>query len=286
MLLRLVGREAGPDGGDLEQHAARLPEVDRAEVEAVDHRSGIAAAGDDLLAPGLVVFQRRGPRDVMDGARAAKSTRLGSRVVDVEGAARVASRLVAVRPGALETQGLAEELMARVTAALKRPHARKALKSEVRGDFRMARDEWLVARRLSDELEAQALRVVEAKPVVFADAIDAGRGQAPRPEPERLIARHSEGGAVDHPCARAAPNQARILEEREVSARAAFLIRIEEVIDGGVVLVDGLLDQPEAHDAGVEQDIPGGVCRDRADVMDSVQRLHLVQLLPGRASHF
>src|SRR5438445_11360911 len=115
MLLRLVGREAGPDGGDLEQHAARLPEVDRAEVEAVDHRSGIAAARDDLLAPRLVVFHRRGPRDVVDGARAAKSTRLGSRVVHVEGPARVASRLVAVRPRPLATQGLAEYLMALVT---------------------------------------------------------------------------------------------------------------------------------------------------------------------------
>ncbi len=170
--------------------------------------------------------------------------------------------------------------MARVTAALKRPHARKALKGEVRRDFGVARDEWLVARRISDELEAHAFRAVEAKPVVFADAIDTRGGQAPRPEPERLIARHTEGDAVDHSSARAAPDQARVLEEREVSARAAILVRIEQVIDGGVVLVDSLLDQPEAHDARVEQDVPGGVCRDRADVMDSVQRLHLVQFLP------
>src|SRR5919204_6209287 len=36
VLRRLVGREAGAEGGDLEEDAARLAEVDRAEVEAVD----------------------------------------------------------------------------------------------------------------------------------------------------------------------------------------------------------------------------------------------------------
>src|SRR2546423_3135175 len=37
VLRRLVGREAGTEGGDLEEDAARLAEVDRAEVEAVGH---------------------------------------------------------------------------------------------------------------------------------------------------------------------------------------------------------------------------------------------------------
>ena len=69
-LERLVGREAGADRRDLEQHAARLAEVDRLEVEAVDHGRRPRAAFDHALAPGLVLLGRRGPGDVVDGARA------------------------------------------------------------------------------------------------------------------------------------------------------------------------------------------------------------------------
>ncbi len=68
-LERLVGREARPDRRDLEQHAARLAEVDRLEVEAVDHRRRLPAALDHLVAPRLVLVDLRRPRDVMHRAR-------------------------------------------------------------------------------------------------------------------------------------------------------------------------------------------------------------------------
>src|SRR5256885_11407657 len=51
VLLRLVGRKARADGGDLEQDSARLPEIDRAEVEAVDHGRRVAATLDDPVSP-------------------------------------------------------------------------------------------------------------------------------------------------------------------------------------------------------------------------------------------
>ena len=164
--------------------------------------------------------------------------------------------------------------MARVAPALKRPHAGKAPEGKVRRDFRVARDERPVPRRLGDELEPKAFRVVEAKPILFADRVDAGGGKAPRPELERLVTGHPERDTVDHPRAGAASGQARVLEEREVCAGASVLVGVEEVVDGGVVLVDGLLDQPEPHHAGVEEDVFGGVGRDRADVVDSVEGLH------------
>ena len=67
----LVRREARAERRDLEEHAARLAEVDRAEVEAVDHGRRLRAGRGDPLAPGLVLLHRRGPGDVVDGARAA-----------------------------------------------------------------------------------------------------------------------------------------------------------------------------------------------------------------------
>ena len=51
VLERLVDGEAGADRRDLEEDAARLAEVDRAEVEAVDLRRRLGAARDRLLAP-------------------------------------------------------------------------------------------------------------------------------------------------------------------------------------------------------------------------------------------
>ena len=47
------------------------------------------------------------------------------------------------------------------------------------------------------------------------------------------------------------------------------LVGVEQVVDARIVLVDGLLDHPQAEDAGVEIDVPGGVARDRRDVVDA-----------------
>ena len=60
----------GPQRGDLEQHAAGLAEVDRAEVEAVDLRRRLGAAGHRLLAPVEQLLGGRGPSDVVDAAGA------------------------------------------------------------------------------------------------------------------------------------------------------------------------------------------------------------------------
>src|SRR3954453_4069360 len=61
-LERLVGGEAGADRRDLEQHAARLAEVDRLEVEAVDHRRRLPTALDHLLPPRFVLVDLRRER--------------------------------------------------------------------------------------------------------------------------------------------------------------------------------------------------------------------------------
>jgi len=76
---------------------------------------------------------------------------------------------------------------------------------------------------------------------------------------------------VDHPRARATRYCAGILEEREVGAGAGVLVTVEEVVDEGVVLVDRLGGQSQAEDARVEVDVPAGVARDRADVVEAVE---------------
>src|SRR5216683_2015847 len=274
VLLRLVGRESRTDRGDLEQHPARLAEVDGPEVEAVDHRRRVAAALDDAAAPRLVVLHRRRPRDVVHRPRAAQASRRGGRVVDVERAARVASRLIAVRLRAGETERFAQELIARVALALECPYARKALQGEMLRDLGVPCHKRTVAGRLGDELKPQALRVVEAETVPLHRGFDPGVGEAPRPELERLLTAHPKRDAVDHACPGAAAHQARILEEGEVGARASVLVGVEEVVDGRVVLVDRLLDQAQSHHSRIEEDVFRRVGGDGADVVDAVQALH------------
>src|SRR5215213_238686 len=54
-LERLIDREARAGGGQLEQDAARLAEVDRLEVVTVDHLGRVCTALRHALAPRLVV---------------------------------------------------------------------------------------------------------------------------------------------------------------------------------------------------------------------------------------
>jgi hypothetical protein len=82
---------------------------------------------------------------------------------------------------------------------------------------------------------------------------------------------------VDHPVARAAHRQARVLEEGEIGARIPLLVRVEEVVDGRVVLVDRLLHQAQPEHVRVEVDVSLGVGGDRGDVMDAVE-LHAESL--------
>ena len=158
--------------------------------------------------------------------------------------------------------------------------ARESLKREAIGDLGMQCGERCIRGGRGDQLETESFRVVEAQPAVFADRLQSRPSQPRRPEVERLLRGHAKADAVDHPRAGAAAHQARILEKGEIGARAAVLVRIEQVVDARVVLVDGLLDEPEAHDACVEQDVAGRVGGDGADVMDSVELLHLDQANP------
>src|ERR1700680_715170 len=67
---------------------------------------------------------------------------------------------------------------------------------------------------------------------------------------------------------------ARVLEECQVRSRRALLVSVEQVVDGRVVLVDGLLDHPQAKHPGVELDVLASVAGDGGDVVYALE-LHL-----------
>src|SRR5262245_29871045 len=111
----LVHSEARAERRDLEQDAARLAEVDGAEVEAVDHRRRARPGLDHPLASLLVIVHLGGPGDVVDAAGSLKAALGGRRVEAVEASASIAAGIPAVVPG-LEAERL-EEPAARIGVA-------------------------------------------------------------------------------------------------------------------------------------------------------------------------
>src|SRR5687767_9066029 len=67
---RLVDGEAGTHGGDLEQDAARLAEVDRLEVLPVAHRGDVRATDELPAERELILFAPDRHRDVVHRAEA------------------------------------------------------------------------------------------------------------------------------------------------------------------------------------------------------------------------
>src|SRR5262249_14462803 len=144
----------------------------------------------------------------------------------------------------VEAEDLFEEVAARARVGVG-AHTVEALEREVARDFRMIGDERFVVRLDDGQLEVEPLRVAEAQTALAAFAVDALARQAVAPELDRILGGHSEDDAVHHAATGAAGTGLRILEEREVAAGAALLVRVEEVVDGRVVLVHGLLHQAE-----------------------------------------
>src|SRR5262249_36945626 len=91
------------------------------------------------------------------------------------------------------------------------------------------------------------------------------------PEVERRFGAEPEGDRVHHPGARAPAWNAGVLEERDVRARAAALVRVKQVVHGGVVLVDRLLDEAQAEDACVEVHVAGSVGGDARHVVNAFE---------------
>src|SRR5205823_1064195 len=131
------------------------------------------------------------------------------------------------------------------------------------------------------DLEAQAFRILEAKRVAVALYVDAFGAEPLGPEVERLVGAGTEDDRVHHAASGSTAPCLRILEERKVTARAPLFVRVEEVVDGGVVLVHGLLDEPQPEHAHVEVDVAGRIGRDAGDVVDPLEAHRRLGLYPG-----
>ena len=118
----------------------------------------------------------------------------------------------------------------------------------------------------------QALRVAKREtPVRVALGLDFLVPEPALPEVDRLRRRDAPADGVHHPGARAAGPGVRVLEEGDVRARIAALVPVEEVVDGRVVLVDALLDEPQPEHPSVEVDVAGRVAGDGGDVVDALE---------------
>ena len=170
-------------------------------------------------------------------------------------------------PAALEAElprGTAR--CAALDVARVRAHALESLQRELARNLRMVGDQRLVGHVRDDELVPKPLRIAEATRVAVAlDAEPLG------PEVERLRRADAPDDRVHHAGAGAAGCGARVLEEGDVRARRPLLVRVEEVVDGRIVLVDGLLHEPQPEHAGVEVDVRRGVARDAGHVVDAVE---------------
>ena len=174
---------------------------------------------------------------------------------------------VAVR---LEAERLLEKAPASVRVGVG-AHAVESLQRELTRDLRIVCNQRLVIGLDDGDLEAEAFRVLEAKPRVGALRRNVFRCEPLLPEVECFVGGDTKDDPVHHSRAGTSTASVRILEERQVTPRAPLLVRVEKVIDGRVVLVDGFLDEPETEDANVEVDVPRRVGRDAGDVVDSLE---------------
>ena len=128
-------------------------------------------------------------------------------------------------------------------------------------------------RPVVDQHQPLALAVLERQrqPAVDLDDIaghGAGLFQAIPPVAQRLFARDAQAGARDR-IGSAPLGGGREIEEGEIGAGIGFAVGVEQVIGADVVLVDGLLDQPHAEQAGVKGQIVPRLRRDRGQMMNS-----------------
>ena len=114
--------------------------------------------------------------------------------------------------------------------------------------------------RIGDQAEALAFEILEIEREVAGALLDVAGGRHPcsvevvLPPVEIVLAVDAQAGAATvwlPRCSRAACE----IEEGEVGAGRGDAVTVEQVIGGGVVLVDRLLDQPHAQRLGVEFDV-------------------------------
>ena len=268
----------GPERRDLEEDAVRLAEVDRAEPEAVDHVGRAAAGLGDALPPALLVLHRRRPGDVMHGAGAGNAG-LGRAPPRTRSSLRASRR--ASPSDSPPARSRAASKNGAACCAESRAYARTPSKpcsassrgisgwSAISGSSgAFVTTSWCCSPSGSLNVSVSPSRATPSRSAQKSSA---------SAEPTRQT-------TVCTMPAPARPGAAPgILEEGDVRAGRALLVRVEEVVDGRVVLVDRLLHEPQPEHAGVEVDVRRGVAGDAGHVVDAVEshRYLRAQILAG-----
>jgi len=128
-----------------------------------------------------------------------------------------------------------------------------------------------------DQFEAHCVVVLEgedSRAEASGDGADddadlAREGREPvAPEFEAVLS-DRESGCVEEAGSMVSSLDVRPREEGHDGAGASRIVAVVEVVGSGVVEVDGLLDEAEAEDSGVELDVACGVAGDGGDVVDA-----------------
>src|SRR5207302_4313913 len=147
----------------------------------------------------------------------------------------------------------------------------ESLQRELGRNLGVLGDERLVARVDGCQLASHSFEVFEANPIADALVLDPFPAESVGPEVEGVRRGDAPRDRVDHSRAGRPPRRVRILEERNVAAGAAFLVRVEEVVNGRVDLIHRLLDEPQSENTRVEVDVARGVAGDQRDVVNALE---------------
>src|SRR5215207_5540997 len=289
MLRVLVRGEAGAVSGDLEEDAARLPEVERLEVVAVDDVGDANAGGPHPVSPGPVLGVIRGTeRDVMDPAAAEPGGWEIGTLLDTylrAGSARTAleddgAQRGVVRRGIVAGLPEAEDVGEHTRGGSETIDGQGDVVEAA--DLVLQRDRAPLPRSESDVVAAShqgetlPLRIGEAQCRAPRDLHHAAVREAPLvetlgPPLERGAVRHAQADLDDAPRAGEIRSHAGPVEEGHLGAGAAGFVAVEEVVGRDVVLVDGLLDQPQTEGVGVEVQVSWCIAGNRGDVVQTAE---------------
>ena len=133
-----------------------------------------------------------------------------------------------------------------------------------------------------DEREPQAVRIDERQRALTESRLDGIHARAVLLEARAPVLeaarRHFERDLDRKSIADARRRHLCPRKERQIRARVAFGVGIEEVVGARVVLIDALLDQSHPEDAAVEVEVLLRGSGDGGDVVQAVDGSHLVIL--------
>ena len=270
----LVGGEARRVGGDLEQHAAGLAEVDCVEVLTVDDWRHVQAISSHALLPFALhgvgfgaernVVDRAGPlppdgrcvrpQQVHHGP--APFPRCGEPVAP------------ALRIGLLADVRVAEQIGQHPGCRLGIAHPqRHGVEAVVHWRLPAAGD------AVFGQLDLQAVRVAEAEHLAAETQgrrakVDGPLGEAAHPGVKPAV-RHGIGHGTGHPGTRTPGAGVGEREEGHNGAGVPGLVAVVEVVGVGRVEVDGLLHEALAKGARVEVDVALRRAGDRSHVVQA-----------------